>query len=296
MADLEVVCDQACVIGENPLWHAEERKLYFTDIDGRKLYRTDEAGACETIFEGRKVGGFTIQGDGSLLLFMDRGTIAVWSNGAVAQTIVEEIENELDSRFNDVIADPAGRVFCGTMSLRDEAGNITRPGRWYRLDLDGSLTQLRNDVLTSNGMGFSPDRTKLYYTDTRAHVIWRYDYDSATGEVSNGEPFIEVAQTADEGRPDGMTVAAAGELWSARWDGSRIVKYTPDGQASATIEIPEVKKVSCVTFGGDDLHDLYVTTAGGRDKANEGANAGALLRIKNAGQGVPEFRSRIGLT
>ena len=53
------------------------------------------------------------------------------------------------------------------------------------------------------------------------------------------------------------------------------------------------KKVSSAIFGGPDYRDLYVTTAGGGNKAAEGEGAGALFRIRNAGQGVPEFTSKV---
>jgi D-xylonolactonase len=52
--------------------------------------------------------------------------------------------------------------------------------------------------------------------------------------------------------------------------------------------------VSSVTFGGDDVRDLYVTTAlDGGDKAGEGAGAGALFRLRPGIRGLPEFFSRI---
>ena len=104
----------ACETGENPLWHAIEQKLYWCDIPNGRIFRFDPAtGLHEQCYEGRPVGGFTVQYDGSLLLFMDRGTIARWHDGELTE-IVESIPAELESRFNDVIADPKGRVYCGT--------------------------------------------------------------------------------------------------------------------------------------------------------------------------------------
>src|SRR5580698_9676078 len=113
---LELIADYACETGENPLWHPFERRLYWCDIPKGRLFRYDPAtGIHEQCFEGRVIGGFTIQADGALLLFMDRGTIALWRDGCVTE-VVSEIAAERNSRFNDVIADPHGRVFCGTMS------------------------------------------------------------------------------------------------------------------------------------------------------------------------------------
>jgi D-xylonolactonase len=54
------------------------------------------------------------------------------------------------------------------------------------------------------------------------------------------------------------------------------------------------RKVSSITFGGDDYTDMYVTTAGGGRKAEEGSGAGCLFRLKTGATGRPEFRSRVG--
>ena len=98
----------------------------------------------------------------------------------------------------------------------------------------------------------------------------------------------------NEGLPDGLTVDAEGGIWSARWDGGALVRFTPDGNEERRIQFP-AKKVSSASFGGDDLSDLYVTTAGGDQRATEGAGAGALFRLRPGIRGLPEFYSRIGL-
>lgn len=291
----EIVADYACHTGENPLWHAAEQRLYWTDIPAGRLFRFDpQTGRHEPVYRGRPVGGFTVQADGSLLLFLDRGTVAAWRDGQIVRTIVAEIPEERDSRFNDVIADPAGRVFCGTMSVKDGAGNVLRYGRLYRLERDGRLVKLLEGIGTSNGLGFTPDLRQLYYTDTRARTIWRFDYDAASGAISNQQVFVRTPEAAEEGRPDGLTVDAAGEVWSARWGGGCVVRYGRDGRERERIALPTAK-VSCPAFGGPRLDELYLTTAGGEDRAGHGPAAGALFRVRPGVCGRPEFCSRVGL-
>lgn len=285
----ELVAFPECDLGENPLWHPLERRLYWTDITGGKLFRYDpEEASYEQIYQGEPVGGFTIQADGALLLFMLRGRIAIWRDGTL-ENVVDEIPAEREGRFNDVIADPAGRVFCGTLSLPVGA----RPGRLYRLDPDGSLRVVLEGVTVSNGMGFTPDRRHLYYTDTRPRRIYRFDYDQTTGEISNQQVWLQVPEGA--GGPDGMTVDAEGYVWSARWDGSALYRYTPQGAEALRIPFP-ARKVSAATFGGLDLGDLYVTTAlSGGKREEEGFGAGALFRLRLGLRGLPEFFSRVKL-
>ena len=282
----ELIADYQCVTGEGPLWHVGEQRLYWTDIPTGRIFRYHPAtGTHEQCHEGEVVGGFTIQADGSLLLFMARGAVKTWREGRLT-TVIGEIPDERESRFNDVIADPAGRVFCGTMPTGD------RPGRLYRLDTDGTLTKLLDGIGVSNGMGWTPDRQQMYYTDSARREIYLFDYDQGTGAITNRRVFVQTP--AGEGVPDGMTVDAEGYVWSARWDGGCLVRYAPSGTEDLRIRFP-ARKVSSVTFGGVDYTDIYVTTAGGNNRAEEGPGAGALFRLQLGIRGVPEFPSRVGL-
>ena len=283
----ELIADYNCVVGEGPLWHPDEQAVYWVDIPQGRLFRYDpESGDHAQIFEcPQQIGGFTIQADGSLLLFMERGAIAALRHGSL-DYIVREIPAERETRFNDVCADPAGRVFCGTMPAPDH------PGSLYRLDPDGALTQVLTGIGISNGIGFTPDRKRMYYTDSPTHNIYIFDYDIDTGEISNRRVFVHTGES--DGIPDGMTVDAAGYVWSARWDGSSLVRYSPQGEQERRVWFP-ARKVSSVIFGGADYTDMYITTAGGQDKTAEGPGAGCLYRLNLGIQGKPEFRSRIAL-
>lgn len=282
----EMIADYECVCAEGPLWHAVERRLYWVDIPTGSLFRYEpETGQHERCLEGSALGGFTIQADGALLLFMDKGAIRLWRDGALT-TLREDIPEERGSRFNDVFADPEGRVFCGTMP------SPQGPGRLYRLDLDGTLTCVLEGIGCSNGMGLAPGLERLYYTDSAKREIYLFDYDRATGALSNQRLFVRTPE--GEGAPDGMTVDAEGCVWTAKWDGGCLVRYTPDGREERRIAFP-AKKVSSVTFGGPDYTDIYVTTAGGDNKGENGPGAGALFRVRAGVKGVPEFLSRIAV-
>ena len=241
----ELIADYQCETGEGPLWHPMERRLYWADIPRGRLFRYDPAtGEHEQFYEGEVVGGFTIQADGALLLFMARGAVAVLRDGAL-DYVIDELLQERDGRFNDVAADPEGRVFCGTMPVDGRLGTL------YRLDLDGSISPVVNRVDISNGIGFTPDERRMYYTESTARRIYLYDYDRGSGGISNRSVLRRVRFPA--------------------------------------------KKVSSVVFGGEDLMDIYVTTAGGQNKDEEGAGAGALFKLNLGIRGKPEFLSRIGL-
>lgn len=285
MMEPEIVADYKCETGEGPLWHPKEKKIYWVDIPKGRMFRYDPAdGFQEKVYEGRSVGGFTIQSDGSLLLFMDKGSVKIWREGNL-NTVIEEIPEENDSRFNDVIADPEGRVFCGTMPTENHLGNL------YRLEKDGSLQKILEDINVPNGLGFTPEERKMYFTESRARKIYLFDYEKNTGEISNRRTFVQTEE--GKGVPDGMTVDQNGNVWSARWGSGCLVQYTPDGKEVSRIDFP-AKKVSSVTFGGKNYDDLYVTTGGGNNKRKEGKGAGALFRLSPENvKGNKDFFSNI---
>jgi len=284
----ELVVDLPSQTGEGPLWNQRDRKVYWVDIPPGRLYRFDpETGENTVAYQhSSAIGGYTFQADGSILLFCAKGQILRWHDDEVT-TLVDGIPEEADGRFNDVIAGPDGHVFCGTMPTANGRARL------YRLNLDGTLTMLFDDIGLSNGFGFSPDNRTMYHTDTNAGIIYRLEYGLGTGDVSNREVLVRVPD--GEGMPDGMATDAEGAIWSARWDGHAIYKYRATGELLGKVPFP-VRKVSSLTFGGDDLGMAYVTTAGGSNRGDiEGRRAGSLFRIDLGVKGRPPFLSRIGL-
>jgi len=269
---------------KNPIWHAQHSLIYWTDIPSGRLFRYDPAQqGYEQIYLGEPVGGFTIQADGSLLLLKTNGTVEIWDQGKLT-TVIEEIPAARGTRFNDAIADPQGRVFSGTMAQNG------KKGRFYRIDPNGSVHELLQDMLVPNGMGFSLDYKYFYLTDSDQRTLFRFDYDIATGQITNQQPLIRTP--ADEGVPDGMTVDAEGFIWSARWNGGAVYCYSPDGEEVLKIELP-TPKVSCVAFGGPELKKMLISTA--REDQDIGLDnvAGDLLHLHCGIQGRPEHLSQI---
>lgn len=280
----EILTNLNCDLAEGPLYHPEEGAVFFQDIPKGTLHRYDLAtGEVETVYEGDSIGGFTIQEDVSLLLFQARGAIRRWTREGVT-SLRESVAGEEESRFNDVAANPEGGVFCGTMP--GPAG----PGRLYRLDPDGTLTVILEGIGCSNGIGWSPDRKTMYYTDTGTRTIYGFDYALGTSEITNQRPFFVLPE--GQGGPDGMTVDANGDVWTGIWGGGCLIQIGADGIEKQRIDLP-AKKVTCPTFGGPDYRTLFVTTAGFGNKAEDGPGAGELLRLDVGVGGVPEFRSRI---
>jgi sugar lactone lactonase YvrE len=143
------------------------------------------------------------------------------------------------------------------------------------------------DVTISNGLGWSPDGTTMYYVDTPTLRVDRFDFDPASGDISNRREFVTIREGG--GRPDGLTVDSEGAVWVATWPGYGVHRYLPDGTLDAIIPLP-VSNVSSCEFGGPDLLDLYITTAWELLSEEEHAAqplAGSLFRTRVEVPGKP---------
>ena len=215
------------------------------------IYTYDPATGKNWLFsEGPITGAIVPHADGSLILLQDGQASRLDMKGK--QTVIARDLCPGNERFNDAIADPVGRIFGGGFGPK---GNLTR------IDLDGRITILFDGVGVPNGMGFTPDFKHLYFTDTIPHEIYLFDYDQATGGLTNRRVFAKIPPS--DGIPDGMTMDAQGYLWTAIWYGGRLKRIAPDGKLERELRFP-VYQTSAATFGGPDLADLYVTTACGK--------------------------------
>lgn len=283
-APLIAVANYHCVTGENPLWNSRENRIYWEDIDTGRLFRADHATLeHECFYQGDVIGGFTFQEDGTLLLFETDRIASLDPETGRRIVLTEGIDSDM-ARFNDVIADPHGRVFAGTIGRTEESGGL------YRVDLDGSIRLLWKGTGIANGMGFTRDLRRFYWTSSTSRTIFVCDYERATGELLNRRVFHTAPD--GEGTPDGLAVDMEDMLWSARWDGHSVVRISPTAEPVSRVELP-VPRVSSVAFGGPQLDTLYITTAAGQHGTE--TEEGTLYRMAAPTRGQREYRSRIKL-
>jgi len=139
-------------------------------------------------------------------------------------------------------------------------------------------------------MGWSPDGSRMYHIDSWIRTVFAYDYDSASGTISNRSVLCTFEES--DGSPDGLTVNARGNLWIAMWDGWRIVNIDPAGRRIGEIPVPVQKPTSCC-FGGADLSVLFITSASAYLTAADlarGPLAGAIMAVEPGVKGLPDRR------
>ncbi|QYM79191.1 SMP-30/gluconolactonase/LRE family protein [Horticoccus luteus] len=277
-----VLANQHCQLGENPLWDEEAGALYWEDILAGHVWRHAVAsGRTERVYAGETVGGFTQEADGALLLFREKDIVRLEHDGSVRGW--RSFAEAGNTRFNDVTADPHGRVFAGTMGATETSGGV------YRFDPDGAVRRVITGTGVSNGMAFTADRKHFFWTCSTRCQIWIYDYDEASGEIANGRVWYQCEKA--EGTCDGLTIDREDNVWSARWDGFAVRQHAArDGRVLREIRFP-VAKPSSVAFGGKDFATLFATSAGGDGRASLD---GAVFAATVPGvRGRAKFRSRL---
>jgi sugar lactone lactonase YvrE len=287
-AELDVALNVRARLGEGPSWDQQTRRLLWVDITGEVVHRFDPTSGNDERFRvGQPVGAVVPTTDGRLTLAASDGfAILDLSSGEIER--IADVEADLaDTMMNDGKCDPVGRLWAGT---KDAVGS--RPiASLYRLGADREPVRMLPGLTVSNGLGWSPDCTTMYFIDSPTQRIDVLDFDLDAGEISNRRTLAEIPE--DWGVPDGMTVDEEGFLWVAFWGGSAVRRFDPSGALVTTIEFPVSQVTSC-SFGGVDLRDLYVTTA--RDglshrRLAEQPLAGALFRLRPgvAGQAPHPF-------
>lgn len=253
--DLECVLPWGAELGEAPIWHAKEQRLYWVDILHPAIYRFDPATdlneACEP---GKLVSAVLLGQDGTLRIASQDGIEQLDFESGGTSAFVDPENGLAQNRLNDAKVGPGGAIWVGSMRL-----DASKPsGGLYRIAPDGEVKRKDSGITVSNGMDWSPDKSIFYFVDTVPGLIYAYDFEPGSGMLSNRRIFAEVPES--EGRPDGLCVDAEGGVWCAIWDGWRVNRYAPDGSLERVIDMP-VPRPTSVVFGGADLSRLFITTA-----------------------------------
>ena len=287
MNEIEHVLSSQNKLGETPIWSPEESAMYWVDWGGRPTCRFEPAtGKSITFPVSLPVTAQARRAGGGWLAIAQNGVYEWDPNTNEYKLFVGPPEPARpEICYNDAAVDRQGRLLVGTVDMNDPFGP---GGSLYRLDPDGSLHQIDTGYATANGIGVSPDGRTVYVTDMRHHQIIALDYDIESGTASNRCLFACVPD--HDGMPDGLIVDAAGFVWSGHWAGWKLTRYDPNGKIERQISFP-VQHVISFAFGGQDLDELFVTTAWwdlNDEQRRQQPWAGDLLRVCTGIRGLLE--------
>nr|WP_107906743.1 SMP-30/gluconolactonase/LRE family protein [Streptomyces chartreusis] len=275
-AGYEVAVRAEAELGEGPTWDARGGRLLWIDILGARIHTYDPVSGRRSVrTTPQHVGAVKPRAGGGLVLNLRDGVGLLDADDSFCWLHHEPVPGR---RANDAAVAPDGSLWAGTMRYDEAPGG----GSLSRFTGDGSVDLVLDDVAVSNGTGWSPDGSLMYYIDSPTRRIDVFDH--ADGRVGDRRPFVEIEDGA--GFPDGLTVDADGCVWVALWDGSAVRRYTPAGELDRVIELP-VPRVTACAFAGPDLTDLYITTARVGLKSPLPLS-GSLLVVPGAGKGLTQ--------
>jgi sugar lactone lactonase YvrE len=250
----EILYRHDALVGEGPVWDPRIGKVIWVDIPNCTLFITDPASGETTRRVLDSATGVVLpRASGGYVAALQNGFYALPHEGQPELIATVDAQNPV-TRLNDGETDPQGRFWAGTMGWQAEPN----AGALYRLDPDGTVTRMLDEVTISNGLGWSPEGTTMYYVDTPTMRVDMFDFDPATGDIANRREFVTIRHGG--GRPDGLTVDSEGAVWVATWPGYGVHRYLPDGTLDAVIPLP-VSNVSSIELGGADMRDAWITSA-----------------------------------
>jgi sugar lactone lactonase YvrE len=282
---VSVAANTKDVLGEVPIWDSDKACLWWTDVFRPAIHRLDVvSGKVDSWTPPDKVHSFALRESGGLVIAGRKGFALYDPESGAYEPLHDPRADREGTMLNDGRADRQGRFWAGTMDKM-----LKRPsGHLYRLDSNHKSYAAADGITLSNGVAFSPDGRTLYCADSLLKKIYAYDLEPETGALSKRRVFAKSA--AVPGIPDGATVDSEGYLWSARFDGGRVLRHAPNGRVVGEILLPVSRVTSCA-LGGSDLKTLYVTSAFFRlTKEQRAAEplAGALFEVEVDVPGLPE--------
>lgn len=288
--NIELVQDVRAMIGEGPIWDERTGRLHWVDIAAGIVHRFAPADGSDRFIDvGQPVGSLGLGALGGLVVSIRDGFGLLPAGTDHLERVVEVEKGIEGNRMNDGRCDSLGRFWAGTMAWDHAPG----AGALYRFEQESQslvATKVLGDLTIANGIDWSPDGATMYYIDSTTQRIDAFDFDAASGTVSNRRPFAMIAST--DGMPDGLVVDADGAVWVALFGAGRIRRYLPKGAIDREIVLP-VSLVTSMAFGGPDLADLFVTTARHRLAPNaHEVHAGSLFACRPGPTGRPSERFR----
>ncbi len=245
--------DAKAELGEGPVWHPAQQRLYWVDITRAELHSFDPIARQDAVYSvHHQVGCAVIRASGGFILGLHNGFAAFDPITGSLTMLADPESRTTGNRFNDGKCDPAGRLFAGTLGKPGTAS-------LYRLDANLHVEPMLRNITCSNGLAWSTNHKTCYYIDTPTSQIAAFDYDIDTGAIANRHIAVEIP--AADGLPDGMAIDSEDMLWVGRWGGGHVIRWDPKtGRKLARIWVPASQSTSCA-FGGQNLDLLYITSA-----------------------------------
>jgi sugar lactone lactonase YvrE len=282
---------------EGPRWH--DQRIWFSDFYTCRVYSAAEDGSdLRTEAEvPQQPSGLGWLPDGRLLIvsMRDGRLLRRETDGTLA--CHADLSGHLGGHLNDMVVDAQGRVFVGEFGFDLMSGADLRPAGLLRVDPDGTITQVAEDLWFPNGSVITEDGT-LLVDETFGNRVTAFDI-AADGTLANRRTwakFGELPGDRELGKmlaqvvvaPDGCCLDADGAMWIADGLNGRVIRVRPGGEIAAEIQ-PGTGVFACM-LGGADGRTLFICTAPDfQEEARKNAREASLVtaRVDTPRAGLP---------
>lgn len=252
---IECLVDSRCLLGESPVWDGAGNRVLWADIEGPSIHAYSLATKHHEQWSlPSKVGSFGLCDNGRLVVGLATGVYLFDLESGALDFLVDPEPDRPTNRLNDGKVGPDGAFWVGSMDERPQREPVAA---LYRVTADGGCEAKITGITVSNGLAWSGDARHMFHSDSRGPWIDRYDFDMATGGLSNRTRIADL--TEQQGRPDGAATDSAGGYWSCGISAARLNRFTADGTLTETVPVPVTSPTMCC-FGGDDMRTLFLTS------------------------------------
>lgn len=250
----EVAWAVGAELGEGPLWVERDQALWFTDIKARRIHRFDPSDGSRRSWDSPGQPGFIVAArSGGFIVGLDDGLHRFDPRDSSFALLAAIEPDRPQSRLNDSVVDPQGRLWFGTM----DDGEREAAGSYYCFHSGAVRPTGISGVAITNGPAVSPDGTRLYWVDTLRGTIHACPI-GEDGTLGPSERLIRIDPA--DGHPDGPTVDGEGAIWIALYSGWEARRYSPEGDLLARVRFPTAN-ITKVAFGGPGLRTGFATSA-----------------------------------
>lgn len=177
------IWDGCNALGESPIWDPHQQCLYWIDMSSALLNCLElETGKYTTYKTDEPLCSIALCNNGNLLA-TTKYSISLLKQPDFKGDILLKLDPEDEHIiFNDGKCDAQGRFWIGTRYTL-----LSRPvSKLYQFSASNGLRCVVDNLIVSNGLGWSPDNRRFYLTDTLKKTIYRYAFDVDKGILGPG--------------------------------------------------------------------------------------------------------------
>lgn len=233
---------------EGPVWNRIGKFLLFSEVPKNSIHKWEPKKGVSLFlspsgyhgtepFTGREPGsnGLTYDWEGRLVFCQhgDRRISRLEKDGSQT-TLVDRYEGKRFNSPNDLVFKSNGDLYFtdppfGLPKSYDDPAKETPFQGVYRLSRDGKVTLLTTELKAPNGIGFSPDETKLYVADSGRGLWYVFDV-KPDGTIGPGKVHFDGTEQS-KGRPgvaDSLKIDIHGNIFGAAPGGLFVI--SPEGK------------------------------------------------------------------